>query len=168
VLRAKTASVLVIIGAALSALGLILGLGTARLVVGGQTVAGGDLHGTIGTAVGCVLLIAAAGVLAWPGTRRLGIVLAIVGGALVVFTASVELARSYGLELFDLSEGPVPEEELRAQLTHLIEQGAATIEVSRSFGSFLFLGGGLAGLAGGVVALLARRSTPPLPPPPAA
>ncbi len=145
---------------------------TVTLVWQGQLVTEAKISGPNGAFIGGGLLILSGVVVATTRAgRRTGFrVTAIVASVLVLIMVVVDVVRSFGAEslvmasIQDTSDGD--------RLQDWLGRGAS-LNATRSIGLFLAFGGGLLGLAGGVLAVRQRTShlksllvpAPPMPAP---
>jgi hypothetical protein len=155
-----------VLGGVLVLVTMILGWMTVMLIWQGQIVAEGRVSGPHGALIGgCLLILAGFVVASTKVRRRTGFrVVAIVASALVLILVVVSFVQSYGAESLVLASSQGTDE---VRIQEWIAHGAS-LNATRSIGLFLALGGGLLGLAGGVLALREPRPSyePLLPPPP--
>ena len=155
-----------VVGGILVLVTMILGWMTVTLTWQGQIVAEGRVSGPHGALIGgCLLIVSGFVVASTRAGRRTGFrVAGIVASAFVLLMVVISFVQSYraGSLVMANSQGT---DEIRIQ--EWIAHGAS-LNATRSIGLYLALGGGLLGLAGGVLALRAPRSShePVLPPPP--
>ena len=135
---------------------MFLGWISVTLVWQGQLVTEARISGPNGAFVGaCLLVIAGIVVASTKASRRTGFrVVAIVASVLVLIMVVVDFVRSYGAESLVIadSQGTSDGDRLQEWIAH-----GATLNATRSIGLFLALGGGLLGMAGGVLAVRERR-----------
>jgi hypothetical protein len=145
---------------------------TVTLMWQGGIVAEGKILGSNGAVIGgCLLLLSGLVVALTKGGRRTGFrVVAIVASTLVLTTVVVTFVRSFRVAslMLAVSQGTSDGDRLQEWLAH-----GASVNATRSIGLFLAFGGGLLGLAGGILAVRERKShlkallvpAPPVPAP---
>jgi hypothetical protein len=166
--RARTWSILVLVGGVLSAVGIIVGWTKVTLFYG-EILGEGVTHSTPMGILGAGLLLIGGFILARQVTapRTFADWIAPIGGILVLFSVGMEFTRTYGIEYLSVEPGPNSAEEVRAQLEALIAAGAAHLDATWTIGLYMSLVGAILGLVGGLLAIHDRPNTLALPAAPA-